>query len=141
MTNDQGPKNPQAPASKTYESHRRRVGRSPWESHWSLGIEAWNFFGNWSLGVGHYPRIRNVEPETPAMTSTAKIIPAVRPYRGRLAPSPTGLLHLGHARTFWTAQQRAQRFGGALVLRNEDLDRARCKPEFVDAMTEDLRWF
>jgi glutamyl-tRNA synthetase len=62
-------------------------------------------------------------------------------YRGRLAPSPTGLLHLGHARTFWIAQQRAQAQGGALVLRNEDLDSARCKPEFVPAVLEDLRWF
>jgi glutamyl/glutaminyl-tRNA synthetase len=63
------------------------------------------------------------------------------PYRGRLAPSPTGLLHLGHARTFWTAQARAHEQGGTLVLRNEDLDRARCKPEFVQAMLEDLHWF
>ncbi len=63
------------------------------------------------------------------------------PYRGRLAPSPTGLLHLGHARTFWIAQQRAKSNRGELVLRNEDLDRARCKAEFVAAMFEDLRWF
>jgi len=63
------------------------------------------------------------------------------PYRGRLAPSPTGYLHLGHARTFWTAQERARAHGGTLILRNEDLDRARCKPEFVRAMFEDLRWF
>ena len=62
-------------------------------------------------------------------------------YRGRLAPSPTGYLHLGHARTFWTAQQRAQVRGGDLILRNEDLDRARCRPEFAAAMIEDLRWF
>ena len=62
-------------------------------------------------------------------------------YRGRLAPSPTGYLHLGHARTFWTAAERAQAAGGALILRNEDLDRARCRPDFVAAMTEDLRWF
>jgi len=61
-------------------------------------------------------------------------------YRGRLAPSPTGLLHVGHARTFWTAQERAAARGGTLVLRNEDLDRSRCKPEFVAAMFEDLRW-
>jgi len=65
----------------------------------------------------------------------------VQPYRGRLAPSPTGLLHLGHARTFWTAQQRARKAGGRLVLRNEDLDPDRCKPEFVAAMLEDLTWF
>jgi glutamyl/glutaminyl-tRNA synthetase len=70
-------------------------------------------------------------------------------YRGRLAPSPTGLLHLGHARTFWTAQERARaahsassgRAGGTLLFRNDDLDAARCRPEFVTAMLEDLRWF
>ena len=39
------------------------------------------------------------------------------------------------------AQERARAVGGTLVLRNEDLDRARCKPEFVSAMLEDLRWF
>ena len=63
------------------------------------------------------------------------------PYRGRIAPSPTGYLHLGHARTFWMAQERARAAGGVLVLRNEDLDRARCKPEFASAILEDLRWF
>ena len=62
-------------------------------------------------------------------------------YRGRLAPSPTGLLHLGHARTFWTALERAWAAGGTLRLRNDDLDTARCRPEFVAAMLEDLRWF
>ncbi len=62
-------------------------------------------------------------------------------YRGRLAPSPTGYLHLGHARTFWVAQKRARARGGELILRNEDLDAARFKMEFVDAMLEDLRWF
>jgi glutamyl-tRNA synthetase len=62
-------------------------------------------------------------------------------YRGRLAPSPTGYLHLGHARTFWVAQERARAAGGELILRNDDLDRARCRPEFVTAMIKDLRWF
>ncbi len=62
-------------------------------------------------------------------------------YRGRLAPSPTGYLHLGHARTFWVAQKRAQAQGGTLVLRIEDLDQARCKRPFLEAMFEDLRWF
>ena len=61
-------------------------------------------------------------------------------YRGRLAPSPTGLLHVGHARTFWDASQRARQHHGALILRNEDLDPQRCRPEFVQAMYEDLRW-
>lgn len=67
--------------------------------------------------------------------------PEKSPYRGRLAPTPTGYLHLGHARTFWTAQERARANGGTLILRNEDLDSGRCKPEFVRAMLEDLRWF
>jgi glutamyl/glutaminyl-tRNA synthetase len=61
-------------------------------------------------------------------------------YRGRLAPSPTGYLHLGHARTFWVAWRRARAAAGQLVFRNEDLDFQRCKPEFVNAMYEDLRW-
>ena len=79
----------------------------------------------------------------PAPSSTAQPDEnaATPRYRGRLAPSPTGLLHLGHARTFWTAQQRAREAGGSLVLRNEDLDPDRCKPEFVAAMLEDLVWF
>jgi glutamyl-tRNA synthetase len=63
------------------------------------------------------------------------------PYRGRLAPSPTGYLHLGHARTFWRALERARACGGSLVLRNEDLDAVRFKLEFVEAMLEDLHWF
>lgn len=62
-------------------------------------------------------------------------------YRTRLAPSPTGYLHLGHARTFWIAQERVVEHGGTLILRNEDLDGPRCRPEFVAAMFEDLRWF
>lgn len=66
---------------------------------------------------------------------------SARDYRGRLAPSPTGRLHLGHARTFWVAQQRAAARGGTLVLRNDDLDPDRSRPEFVSAMFEDLRWF
>ena len=61
-------------------------------------------------------------------------------YRGRFAPSPTGLLHIGHARTFWIAARRAREQGGTLVFRNEDLDIQRCRPEFVAAMFEDLRW-
>ena len=61
-------------------------------------------------------------------------------YRGRLAPSPTGLLHIGHARTFWIAAQRAIENHGTLILRNEALDPQRSREEFARAMTEDLRW-
>ena len=49
-------------------------------------------------------------------------------------------MHLGHARTFWVAQERALAANGTLVLRNEDLDPDRSRPEFVAAMIEDLRW-
>jgi glutamyl-tRNA synthetase len=64
-----------------------------------------------------------------------------REYRGRIAPSPTGYLHVGHASTFWRAQERARQFRGSLVLRIEDLDPERCRTEFQNAITEDLRWF
>jgi len=62
------------------------------------------------------------------------------PYRGRLAPSPTGLLHIGHAATFWTAYQRALLSEGAFVFRDDDLDPQRSRPEFAVAMLEDLHW-
>ena len=61
-------------------------------------------------------------------------------YRGRLAPSPTGYLHVGHARTFWTAWQRARDAGGALVMRMEDLDPERSKTSYAEAAYDDLRW-
>jgi glutamyl/glutaminyl-tRNA synthetase len=61
-------------------------------------------------------------------------------YRGRIAPSPTGLLHLGHARTFWTAFERARENHGTLVFRSEDLDRQRSRHQYDIAMMEDLRW-
>jgi glutamyl/glutaminyl-tRNA synthetase len=61
-------------------------------------------------------------------------------YIGRLAPSPTGLLHLGHARTFWAAFERARAAGGKLWLRDEDLDPQRSRAEFSSTMKEDLRW-
>ena len=62
-------------------------------------------------------------------------------YRGRIAPSPTGFLHIGHAVTFWRAQERTRETGSSLILRIEDLDRARCRREFADAIIKDLHWF
>ena len=62
-------------------------------------------------------------------------------YRGRIAPTPTGYLHLGHARTFWIAMERAKEAGGQLIFRDEDLDPQRCKQEFSQGAIEDLRWF
>lgn len=61
-------------------------------------------------------------------------------YRGRIAPTPTGFMHLGHAKTFLKAQARAKDAGGVLILRVEDLDRERCKQEFSDSLIEDLSW-
>lgn len=62
------------------------------------------------------------------------------PYRGRIAPSPTGYLHIGHARTFWAAYERARIVGGTLALRMEDLDPERSRAVYADAAVEDLRW-
>jgi glutamyl/glutaminyl-tRNA synthetase len=64
----------------------------------------------------------------------------IAPYRGRIAPSPTGFLHLGHARTFLIAARRARQSNGSLVLRNEDLDPERSRPEYARAIYEDLEW-
>jgi glutamyl-tRNA synthetase len=61
-------------------------------------------------------------------------------YVGRLAPSPTGLLHLGHARTFLIAWWRARNVGGRVLMRLEDLDGPRAKPEFGEAAVRDLAW-
>jgi glutamyl-tRNA synthetase len=57
-----------------------------------------------------------------------------------LAPSATGWLHLGHARSFVLAWCHARSRGGRVVLRIEDLDRSRFRPEFPDAIRRDLEW-
>ena len=59
---------------------------------------------------------------------------------GRLAPSPTGYLHVGHARSFLLAWWHVRSRGGRIVLRIEDLDTARSKPELVDTLLRDLEW-
>ena len=58
----------------------------------------------------------------------------------RFAPSPTGYLHLGHAYSAMTAWRAAREVGGRFLLRIEDIDRTRCKPEFEAAILEDLHW-
>lgn len=60
--------------------------------------------------------------------------------RTRFAPSPTGWLHLGHAFSALTAWERAQGAGGACLLRIEDIDTTRCRPEFEAGILEDLAW-
>lgn len=61
-------------------------------------------------------------------------------YVTRFAPSPTGLIHLGNAFSALTAWRRARDRGGRFVLRIEDIDQTRCRPEYATAMIDDLRW-
>ena len=61
-------------------------------------------------------------------------------YRTRFAPSPTGLLHLGHAFSALTAAARARAAGGKFLIRMEDIDTARCHTRFETAAFDDLRW-
>lgn len=65
---------------------------------------------------------------------------APRPLRGRLAPSPTGYMHLGNAWAFLLAWLAVRSAGGTLVLRMEDIDPQRSRPAYARALVEDLRW-
>ena len=58
----------------------------------------------------------------------------------RFAPSPTGYLHLGHAFSAMFASKTAAKLGGRMLLRMEDIDRGRCRPEFESAISDDLAW-
>jgi glutamyl-tRNA synthetase len=71
------------------------------------------------------------------MTSPASGPP---PIVGRLAPSPTGGLHLGHARSFFLAWLAARSAGGSIILRIEDIDTFRVRPGSAEGQVVDLRW-
>ena len=58
----------------------------------------------------------------------------------RFAPSPNGYLHLGHAYSALLNYEMAREFGGRLLLRIENIDTERCRPEYEEAINEDLRW-
>lgn len=58
----------------------------------------------------------------------------------RFAPSPTGFLHLGHAHSALFAAREAEAIGGVFLIRIEDIDLGRCKPEFEAAILDDLAW-
>jgi glutamyl-tRNA synthetase len=60
-------------------------------------------------------------------------------YHGRIAPTPTGYLHIGHAKTFQMAYKRAKHAYGILTLRIEDIDKNRCKEKFIQAAIEDIQ--
>ena len=67
-------------------------------------------------------------------------MPADRPIVTRFAPSPTGFLHLGHAHSALAGWRRARAAGGRFLLRIEDIDPTRCRPDFTEAILEDLAW-
>lgn len=73
-------------------------------------------------------------------TSSEAIAGGARGAATRFAPSPTGPLHLGHALAARFAYDAATRSGGRFLLRIEDLDTTRCRPEFEAAIFEDLAW-
>jgi glutamyl-tRNA synthetase len=66
--------------------------------------------------------------------------PHIKPFIGRLAPSPTGPLHLGNLATFVVAAARARQHNGGLLIRNEDLDRARALDGMFERQLADLDW-
>lgn len=68
-----------------------------------------------------------------SMTAPAQLVT-------RFAPSPTGFLHLGHAHAALLAWRAAREAGGRFLLRIEDIDSTRCRPEFTEAILEDLCW-
>lgn len=61
-------------------------------------------------------------------------------FRTRFAPSPSGHLHLGHAFAALEARRLADELGGECLIRIEDIDLDRCRPEYVDAIFEDMDW-
>src|SRR5437588_2276419 len=72
----------------------------------------------------------------PAMTRSLSMPPPVF----RFAPSPNGYLHLGHAYSALLNFDLARQGGGRFLLRIEDIDAARCRPEFEAAIYDDLAW-
>src|SRR4051794_5184879 len=74
------------------------------------------------------------------MSDSAGLARVPRMPVGRFAPSPSGPMHLGNARTALLAWLDARSRGGRVVLRIEDLDRVRCTPELAGLVREDFRW-
>lgn len=87
---------------------------------------------------------KGVSPASPPGPAPAAGRTAARPAAasvvGRLAPSPTGRLHLGNAFAFLLAWLSARAAGGRVILRLEDIDPERSRPEFASGIIEDLRW-
>src|SRR6185437_11218024 len=81
-----------------------------------------------------FPR-KSVHHNRPVMQSDLMPPPVFR-----FAPSPNGFLHLGHAYSALLNIEAARRSGGRFLLRIEDIDAARCRPEFEAAIYDDLAW-
>ncbi len=79
-------------------------------------------------------------PATATTDGGASPSDAIHAVVTRFAPSPTGRLHLGHAHAALFAWDAARRTGGRFLLRLEDIDGTRCRPEFADAILRDLAW-
>jgi glutamyl-Q tRNA(Asp) synthetase len=79
-----------------------------------------------------------------AMTKGPDFLPMPEPGEPatvtRFAPTPSGYLHLGHAYSALVAWESARSVGGRFLLRMEDIDRQRCRPEFEHGIRDDLRW-
>ena len=80
------------------------------------------------------PRCPTPLPRAPRRAKLARMV------RGRFAPSPTGALHLGNARTALLAWLHARAHGGAFVMRVEDLDFGRVRPGIMERQLDELRW-
>ena len=78
--------------------------------------------------------------EGPAGNPIQAPFPVSTPFVTRFAPSPTGRLHRGHALSALLAWRAARKAGGRFLLRIEDIDRGRCREEFVEGIYEDLAW-
>ena len=77
------------------------------------------------------------DPQSDSMTPR---ITSLKPPVTRFAPSPTGLLHLGHAYAALVAHDTARQHGGRFILRLEDIDKGRCRQEFETHILDDLTW-
>jgi glutamyl-Q tRNA(Asp) synthetase len=71
---------------------------------------------------------------------TGDMLPAASPFVFRFAPSPNGYLHVGHALSALLNFEMARALGGRFLLRIEDIDTTRCRPEYETAIYEDLAW-
>src|SRR6266511_5935908 len=92
-----------------------------------------------SMALGRPPPVETWAPISMMMSSDQASGPSV-PLRVRFAPSPTGVLHIGGARTALYNWLYARGRGGELVLRIEDTDRERSTPENVEQILDALRW-